>query len=681
MHDSPAGPDSTVYGDIWTAKDCDDAKSLQGPIWIVGGSGFIGSKLFFSLSRLRSDVYAVSKEIEISWRLLNFPSKNRISLDITKREEVAQAVNAFRPKTVFNLSAYGGYERQDNRITIHQVNYIGTLNLVTALMESGCEAFVMAGSSSEYGLNCAAPRESDPIEPNSDYAVSKASCSSLLKYYGAFESFPCAHLRLYSVYGPWEERDRLVPRLVTLGLQGQLIPFVYAGITRDFVYVDDCTRAFVRAALVSCRSKPGSVYNIATGVKTSLAEVAAAAREQMAIAEEPRFGSMANRRWDLEKWFGNPEKAQAELNWSSRIAFREGLGLTIGWERDASGLVRFTSSPVRRQKISAVVACYRDNLAIPAMYERLKEVFSRVGSDYEIIFVNDNSPSGDEEAIRKVCEKDSRVIGISHSRNFGSQSAFVSGLEISTGDAAVLLDGDLQDPPELIEALADKWREGYDVVYGIRVKREAAWHMQLMYKMFYRIFKSLSDIQMPVDAGDFSLMNRKAVDQLLRFPERDAFLRGLRAWIGFRQTGVEYVRPERAFGKSTNNLMKNFWWAKKAIFSFSVKPLHYIQGIGLAIFSLSAVLTLFYLLTYIFKPEGRVPGITTIILLILGVGGIQLFSLSIIGDYIGKILEEAKARPRFIRSKLLLGNEVLNSPREIGRFVAERESLRRSGPS
>jgi nucleoside-diphosphate-sugar epimerase/glycosyltransferase involved in cell wall biosynthesis len=681
MPDSPSAPDFSIYGDTWTAQEAEEAKSLQGPIWVVGGSGFIGAKLFFSLSRIRSDVYAVSKEIEISWRLLNFPSKNRISLDITDREEVSRAVKAWRPKTVFNLSAYGGYERQDNRANIHRVNYIGTLNLVTALMESGCEAFVMAGSSSEYGRNCAGPRETDPIEPNSDYAVSKAACASLLQFYGKFESFPSAHLRLYSVYGPWEERDRLIPRLVTLGLQGQLIPLVDANITRDFVYVDDCTRAFVRAALVSCRRQPGSIYNIGTGVKTSLAEVAAVARERMQITSEPHFGSMTNRKWDLDNWYGNPEKARTGLNWSPKTSFSAGLDLTIAWERSAAGAVRFNSSPLRKQKISAIVACYKDNLAVPHMYERLKQTFAKIGLDYEIIFVNDCSPTGDEEEIRHICQQDARVLGISHSRNFGSQSAFASGLELSTGDAAVLLDGDLQDPPELIEAFVEKWREGYDIVYGVRIKREAAWHMQVLYKLFYRVFKNLSDIQMPIDAGDFSLMNRKAVDQLLRFPERDAFLRGLRAWIGFKQIGVEYARPERTFGKSTNSLVKNFWWAKKAIFSFSLKPLYYIQGIGLAIFGLSAALTLFYLLNYFFRPETRAPGITTIILLILGVGGIQIFSLSIIGDYIGKILEEAKARPKFIRSKLLIGNEVVNSPREISRFAAERESIKRGSLS
>jgi dolichol-phosphate mannosyltransferase len=179
--------------------------------------------------------------------------------------------------------------------------------------------------------------------------------------------------------------------------------------------------------------------------------------------------------------------------------------------------------------------------------------------------------------------------------------------------------------------------------------------MQILYKAFYRVLHHLSDVEIPVDAGDFSLIDRKAVDHLLKFPERDAFIRGLRAWIGFKQIGVPYVRPERLFGRSTNNFLKNIWWAKKAIFSFSVKPLHYMQGLGFVIFLLSMALSLFYLGYYLLHPPAGAKGITTIVLLVLGLGGIQLFSLSILGDYLGKILEETKGRPRFIRARIFKG--------------------------
>jgi polyisoprenyl-phosphate glycosyltransferase len=209
------------------------------------------------------------------------------------------------------------------------------------------------------------------------------------------------------------------------------------------------------------------------------------------------------------------------------------------------------------------------------------------------------------------------------------------------------------------------------VVYGIRIKRQASWYMQMFYKAFYRVFQRLSEVKIPLDAGDFSLIDRKAAEHLLRFRERDLFVRGLRAWIGFKQTGVPYVRPERMFGRSTNRFLKNIWWAKKGIFSFSLKPLYYIQGFGLLIFAVSIALALFYLFYYLLHPAARVPGITTIVLLILGLSGVQLLSLSILGDYLGKVLEEAKARPRFIRSKIIKGADTISSESEIELLIKD----------
>ena len=195
---------------------------------------------------------------------------------------------------------------------IHAVNYIGTLNLLQALQETGCDAFVQAGSSSEYGYNCAGPAESAALEPNSNYAVSKVATSYLLQYYGRVKSFPCTHLRLYSIYGPWEERDRLVARLISFGIQGRYPPLGNAETTRDFVYVDDCTRAFVRAAALTCRSAPGQVFNIATGVKTSLRDIAA---ERWRCTENPWNAIF---RFDAQSQLGS-----SRLVWRSQIGARK----------------------------------------------------------------------------------------------------------------------------------------------------------------------------------------------------------------------------------------------------------------------------------------------------------------------------------------------------------------------
>jgi dolichol-phosphate mannosyltransferase len=260
--------------------------------------------------------------------------------------------------------------------------------------------------------------------------------------------------------------------------------------------------------------------------------------------------------------------------------------------------------------------------------------------------------------IRAISRNDRRVIGISHSRNFGSQGAFRSGLEIACKNACVLLDGDLQDPPELIEQFVAQWRAGYDVVYGRRVKREAPWHMQIAYKLFYRVFDKFSYLRIPHDAGDFSLMDKRVVASMLRFPERDLFLRGVRAFVGFKQTGVDYIRPERMFGVSTNNLLKNVGWAKKGILSFSNVPLNMLSFFGAALLLLSMILGLVQILSRIMFPNHSASGITTMLLTVLFFGAINLFAVGLVGEYIAKIFEEVKRRPLFIRRAVIRDGEI-----------------------
>lgn len=303
---------------------------------------------------------------------------------------------------------------------------------------------------------------------------------------------------------------------------------------------------------------------------------------------------------------------------------------------------------MKNKKISAIIACYKDEKAIPIMHDRLTKVFQKIKTDYEIIFINDGSPDNSELILKKIVDKDSHTIAVNHSRNFSSQMAFTSGMDIATGDAIVFLDGDLQDPPEMIEKFYKKWIEGYDIVYGIRNKREAPLLMQYAYKIFYRIFHKISYISIPLDAGDFSLIDKKVVDVLKTFPERDRFLRGLRAWVGFNQTGVTYTRPERMFGRTTNNFYKNFNWATKGIFSFSYVPLQMMTILSLIVFIFSFLAMILQIILKITLPDSAPKGTTTILIAILFIGSIQLLGISILGEYIGKIFEEVKQRPKYI---------------------------------
>ena len=312
---------------------------------------------------------------------------------------------------------------------------------------------------------------------------------------------------------------------------------------------------------------------------------------------------------------------------------------------------------MKRKKISAVIACYKDGKAIPYMYKRLKETFGKINVDYEIIFVNDGSPDNTEEVLKELVHRDKKVIAINHSRNFSSQMAFTSGMDISTGDAIVFLDGDLQDPPEIIEKFYKKWLEGNDVVYGVRTKREGNKTIQFCYKLFYRIFQKMSYISIPLDAGDFSLIDHKVIAVLKTFPERDRFLRGLRAWVGFKQVGVPYVRPERMFGKTTNSILKNFSWAIKGIFSFSFAPLKIMTFLSIIVFIISLLAIVVQIILRLVMPELTPRGITTVLIVVLFIGAIQLLGISVLGEYISKIFEEVKKRPKYVVKNIYRSNK------------------------
>jgi dolichol-phosphate mannosyltransferase len=372
---------------------------------------------------------------------------------------------------------------------------------------------------------------------------------------------------------------------------------------------------------------------------------------------------MPSRSWDVAQWYANPARALAELGWVARTSLRDGMARMTEWCRSIDSIERYQGSLKRFGRdetwsVSAIIACYKDGRAIPIMHQRLTAVFDKLNIAYEIIFINDNSPDHSEEVIRAISARDRNVIGLSHSRNFGSQSAFRSGMEIATKNACVLLDGDLQDPPELIEQFVQQWKLGHDVVYGRRVKREAPWYMAIAYKLFYRIFQRFSYIAVPRDAGDFSLMDRRVVRCLLSFPERDLFIRGIRAFVGFRQTGVDYVRPERMFGVTTNSLVKNIGWAKKGLLSFSNTPLNMLSTAGLFLFLASLVVDIGYVVSRYLFPDAAPRGFTTLVLTMMFFGSINILAVSIIGEYIAKIFEEVKRRPHFVRRHFIRDGEV-----------------------
>lgn len=302
----------------------------------------------------------------------------------------------------------------------------------------------------------------------------------------------------------------------------------------------------------------------------------------------------------------------------------------------------------KTELVSVVVPAYNEIEVIDEFHKRASAALSSLeDADYELIFVDDGSKDGTFERLQQIADGNPHVKAIKFSRNFGHQIAITAGADYAQGDAVVVIDADLQDPPEVIKDFVAKWREGYDVVFGVREKRDGESRMKLLTAAaFYRILKRLTSVDIPVDVGDFRLMSRRAADQLKQMREKDRFVRGMVSWIGFKQTGVLYHRDPRLAGETKYPLKKMLRFALDGITSFSNIPLRLASWLGY----FSSFLAFLYLASvFIQKAIGNpVRGFATIMVSMLFLGGVQLICLGIIGEYIGRVFEELKGRPLYI---------------------------------
>lgn len=300
--------------------------------------------------------------------------------------------------------------------------------------------------------------------------------------------------------------------------------------------------------------------------------------------------------------------------------------------------------------LSVIAPIYNEVHNIPVLYDRIYAVMEEIGSQWELVLVNDGSTDGSTEIIHALYEKDPAHVRTLHfARNFGHQIAITAGMDYSQGEAVILIDADLQDPPEVITDMVAKWREGYEVVYAVRAEREGeSWFKLTTAKLFYRILYNITDVRIPVDTGDFRLMDRKVVNAVDSMREHTRFLRGMVSWVGFRQTGVEYTRGKRHTGSTKYPFRKMLRFAWDGITGFSYFPLQLAtyMGFGIALLSGLAILLVIYLRAF----ANTVPleGQATTLVMVLFLGSVQLISLGIIGEYLGRIYNEVKGRPLYI---------------------------------
>jgi dolichol-phosphate mannosyltransferase len=302
-------------------------------------------------------------------------------------------------------------------------------------------------------------------------------------------------------------------------------------------------------------------------------------------------------------------------------------------------------------EISVIVPIYNEEQIISELYNRLHKTISQISENYEFIFVNDGSKDYSLLELLKLTEKDSRVFYINFSRNFGHQIAVTAGLDASNGKAVVIIDGDLQDPPELIADLFKKYEEGYEVVYAKRKERKGeSVFKKITATLFYRILKQITSIDIPLDTGDFRLIDRKVVDYLNQMPEQNKFLRGQIAWLGFKQTEVLFNRDKRKYGKTGYSLSKMLQFSMDGITSFSDKPLQLVTKLGFTISLMSFIIILYAIYSH-FVLDQTITGWTSLIISSMFIGGVQLISIGVIGEYISRINKNVLKRPLYIVEK------------------------------
>ena len=327
-------------------------------------------------------------------------------------------------------------------------------------------------------------------------------------------------------------------------------------------------------------------------------------------------------------------------------------------------------------RLSVAIPVHNEESILPELLHRLQAVLDRMpGGPHEMLFVDDGSTDRTFEVLAKAAREDSRIVAISLSRNFGHQTAITAALDHVSGTAVVVMDGDLQDVPEAIPQFVEKYQQGFEVVYAQRVGRKEPLLLRICYFVFYRMIAQLSDIQLPLDSGDFGLMSRRVVDHLRKMPEHHRYLRGMRSWVGFRQTGLPVERAERHSGKSKYSVMRLTRLAFDGIFAFSIVPIRAAALFGALVMFFSTLYVCYSLYAKLFLHQSP-QGFTALIVAVTFLSGIVLFFLGVIGEYVGRIYEETKARPQYVVGRVISCARDENGPAEAAGHALEKECLR-----
>jgi nucleoside-diphosphate-sugar epimerase len=538
-------------GDAFRGKD----------VWVTGAAGFIGANLCRALLAAGAEVHAIVRPGSSCDRLADITGDITIHrLDLCDASHVRAAIQQFAPAVILHAAVHNAYNHDAPLSVVVANNVIATANLLDAVAALKSARLVYLGSSTEYGPTANAHNEQDPLNPITRHGATKAAASILVTQQARAGCVDALTLRLFSVYGPWEAEHRLVPSAIHAALFGTVLPLTRPGLRRDYVCVADVAEACLLASITPGIS--GEVINIGSGIETANEELVRMVEQITRHQIRIQPGIYRPHPTDTEHWVADIRLAKALLGWSPRYSLQEGLKQTVAWFAQ-----RQPVAPMDPSQVSAAgpVAPLTISLSVVApVYKNadfLGELASRVRSavdcSYELILVNDASPDGASAVISALARQDSAIRGVYLHSNVGQQQAVLAGLRRSRGDWVIVLDADLQDPPEAIPTLLAIGRVGYEAVFGARRRKYQSLGRMLTSRLYKIVQCAICGV--PLDAGMYLALSRKGVDRVLNLAGSDGLsLVGMIGLSGLKSTSVAVARAKRATGRSAYSHSRRF---------------------------------------------------------------------------------------------------------------------------
>ncbi len=613
-------------------------------VLLTGATGFLGSHLAFRLAQQDAEVDVVVRaDSAIPFWWGKAASRIRVHRHSGSTEHMIEILKIVRPDIVYHCATHFVAEHEPQHLELLvQSNVLFGTQLLEAMEKTGVRRLVNTGTFWQH--------KEDGNFPISLYAATKQAFEAVLDYFVDAHKFDVVTLKLYDGYGPHDRRRKLIPTLLEIAHRPRKIEMSPGHQLIDLVFVDDIIAA-LQVGAKRLKNRDASLHErfaVRSGSLLSLRDVVATFEKVSDAKITVAWGARPYRNREvMVPWAG-----EVLPDWSPRVGLEEGLRRTVESYRTEPVL----SFGGRRKLISYVAPCFNEKENIRPLCQRISNLYPQSTEfDVEIILVENGSSDNSDELIRDLHRSDPRIKMLKLSRNFGYSGAISAGLQHARGDWIVILDGDQQDPPELVPAMIEKALEGFDVVYGVRTKRHGSRLKSFLYGWFYRLYRLMADIDVPLDAGEFCVMRRSVVDAINDMPERQRFVRGLRAWVGFRQTGFPYVRDARAEGGTKFRLRSMINLGLDGLLSFSVLPLRLTLIAGVITAALSILLGLAQGLIQLAKWAGMTglvlvlpPGLTQTNIIMTFLFGITISCLGVVGEYVGRIYSEVKRRPLFL---------------------------------